>query len=236
MNTTSAVYKRLLQEYGPQGWWPLCTHSGTNPTKSGAIRGYHPGDYSFPRTDTERFEICVGAILTQNTAWTSVEKALTALHSLNAMSPKKLLALNDETLKGAIRPAGYFNQKALSLRAFTQFFISLQGRTPTREELLKQRGIGPETADSMLLYAWHKPSFVIDAYTKRIFSRIGLCDADADYHDLQTQITEELPRDEKTFNEYHALLVELAKRHCTKTDPDCKSCPLRKNCRFGASR
>lgn len=210
--TLRRLYTCLLSAYGPQGWWPLLNHDGSNPTKTGSISGYHPNDHSFPHDERERFEICIGAILTQNTAWTNVEKALRNLDALRAIDPVRLLALHPATLRKAIRPAGYYNQKAKKLRIFAVFHSGLQGRTPTRDELLALWGIGPETADSILLYAYGVPTFVIDTYTRRILASLRLAKADADYDDLQSLFSRQLPDDSALYNEYHALLVEHAKR------------------------
>src|SRR3989338_4334575 len=136
-NTLLKIYTHLLKSYGPQGWWPI---DGI----------YHKGNYEIPKTNSQRFEICIGAILTQNTSWLHVEKALTNLKNLNALNPNSLKDFPLSELKSAIKPAGYFNQKAKKLREFTSFYTTLKGRTPTREELLNLWGIGPETADSML--------------------------------------------------------------------------------------
>lgn len=129
-------------------------YDGINPTKTGAARGYHPGDYGFPRTRDERFEICLGCFLTQNTAWTAVEKSLFNLKKLDALAPEKIMALDENALKTAIRPSGYHNQKSRYIKAFAIFFLECENRIPARQELLAQIGVGPETADSLLLYAF----------------------------------------------------------------------------------
>jgi len=169
--------------------------------------------------------------LTQNTSWTSVEKALLNLKALNALDNKLIQKISVEQLKSAIRPAGYFNQKAKKLLAFSKFFSELDGRVPSRDELLSIWGIGNETADSMLLYAFKTPVFVVDAYTKRIFSRVGLCKNDVSYEELQQMFHESLENKFELFNEYHALIVELAKRNCAKNNPNCDSCPINKLCK-----
>ena len=128
-------YLKLLAAYGPQGWWPLLGHAGSNPTKTGSIAGYHPGDYAFPRNEAERFEICTGAILTQNTAWPNVEKALKALAASGALQPEAFLDLPEAELAALIRPSGYHNTKARKLKELAVFFRKLQGRIPTRDEL-----------------------------------------------------------------------------------------------------
>jgi endonuclease-3 related protein len=207
------LYRELHKRHGCQGWWPILSNPTlVNPHKTGTTRGYHAGDYNYPRTDRERFEICVGAILTQNTAWTNVEKALLALHATGALTPIKLARLPLPALKANIKPAGYYNQKAKKLRIFTKFYGELKGKTPSRDELLALWGIGPETADSILLYAYGVPVFVIDAYTRRVLASKKLARHDADYHDLQKIFHDQLPKDAALFNEFHALLVEHGKR------------------------
>ena len=168
-------YKKLLLLYGRQGWWPLLGVKGENPTKTGSMRGYHPGDYSYPKNDKQRFEICVGAILAQNTNWVNVEKALLNLQKAGVLDAKKVLQIKKEKLAKLLRPAGYFNQKARKLKEFAQVYAKLGKRAPTREELLKIWGVGPETADSILLYAYKLPFFVVDAYTRRVFAKEKFC-------------------------------------------------------------
>lgn len=231
MNKLQKIYCALLDSFGPQGWWPLVSHKGSNPTKTGSVNGYHPTDYVLPKTTNEIFEVCIGAILTQNTGWPNVENALLNLNAIDALSPEKLIPLDDKKLKFAIRPAGYFNQKAKKLIVFSKFFSELNGKIPSRAELLSLWGVGNETADSILLYAFKNPLFVVDAYTKRVFSRIGLCKLDSSYEEVQQLFHESLPADFKLFNEYHALIVELAKRNCAKNSPKCDSCPVQSVCR-----
>ena len=194
-----AIYEALLDAYGPQGWWPVAGR-------------YHPGDYGVPKNEEETFEIIAGAVLTQNTAWTSVERALENLRRIEALNPCKILALSLDVLKSVIRPAGFFNQKAIYLREIAQFFAGLKGRTPSRKELMSVKGVGNETADSILLYAYKRPEFVIDAYTKRIVTSLGLADRGAGYMELKNLFESNLPRDVAIYQEYHALLVEHAKR------------------------
>lgn len=194
-----AIYKALLDAYGPQGWWPVAG-------------SYHPGDYGYPRNEEEAFEIIAGAVLTQNTAWTSVERALENLRHIEALNPHKILALSLDALKSAIRPAGFFNQKSIYLREMADFFVGLKGRTPSRKELMSVKGVGNETADSILLYAYKRPEFVIDAYTKSIVTSLGLAERKAGYMELKNLFESNLPRDVAIYQEYHALLVEHAKR------------------------
>jgi len=205
------IYQEFLEKYDKQGWWPLLNVKGQNPTKTGSVQGYHPGDYSFPKNDNERFEICVGAILTQNTAWPNVENALLNLQKLKAIGPKKILALDEDNLKQAIKPAGYFNQKARKLREFAQFYLDLSGKTPTRDQLLEVWGIGPETADSILLYACKELHFVVDAYTKRVFFDLGILDDKMSYDEIKSLFEKNLPKDIEVYQEFHALIVEHGK-------------------------
>lgn len=226
------TYSLLLKRYGPQGWWPILAHDGTNPTKAGSINGYHVGDYSFPKDTSQQFEICAGAVLTQNTGWPSVEKALMNLDRAGILDAKRISEASPEKIKQLIRPAGYFNQKTAYLKNFADFFIRINktGHIPSREEVLHVKGIGNETADSILLYAFRQPEFVIDAYTRRIFSRIGIIDPRAAYVDVKKMFESNLKKDVKLFQEYHALIVEHAKRHCTTT-PKCDGCPLTEVCK-----
>ncbi len=187
-----------------------------NPDKTGATRGYHPLNYDLPRTPEQKYEIILGTILTQNTAWTSAEKALENLKKLDVIHPERLLLLDDEILKGAVRPAGFLNQKSVYLRNISQFFLSLKDKTPTRKDILKVKGVGNETADSILLYAYRKPEFVVDAYTKRIFSHLRLVDEKISYMDLKKLFENNLPENVPIYQEYHALIVEHAKRHYSK--------------------
>ena len=207
-NTLKKTYEKLFAAFGPQHWWP-----GDTP-----------------------FEIIVGAILTQNTAWTNVEKAIHNLKKAKLLTPGKLHDLSQDEIAKYIRPAGYFNIKAKRLKHFLNYLFDNYGgnlkkmfkkRTDAlRRELLSVNGIGPETADSMLLYAGNHPVFVVDAYTKRIFSRHQVVKADAEYHDIQGIFMENLPHDVKMFNEYHALIVKAGKDFCRTRKPLCSRCPL----------
>lgn len=203
-----AFYASLLAAYGPQGWWPAETP----------------------------FEVVIGAILTQNTAWTNVERAIENLKRENLLSAPALAAVETERLAEVIRPAGYFNIKAKRLKNFIEMLtrdfggdLSALFRLPTstlRETILAVSGIGPETADSMILYGAGKPVFVVDAYTARIFFRHGLIDEEATYDDIQSLLAGSLAEDVEMFKEYHALLVTVGKRHCKKSAPECRGCPL----------
>jgi endonuclease-3 related protein len=214
------IYEKLYALYGPQGWWPLLQHEGENPTKTGSIRGYHPGNYDLPENDDQIFEIMLGAILTQNTAWTSAEQALLNLDKLDVINPQKILDLNENVLKETIRCAGFLNQKSVYIREISKFFISLRGAVPTRKEILTVKGVGDETADSILLYSYKKPEFVVDTYTKRIFHHLGLIEERAKYKEVKELFESTLPRDVPIFQEYHALIVEHAKRYYQKKPYD----------------
>ena len=218
------IYGFLLDKYGPQGWWPLLEYEGSNPTKTGSLKNYHPGDYSYPKNDRQRLEICVGAILVQSTAWSNVEKALLNIREMVEFDHESLLGTEEEKLKQAIRPAGYYNQKAKTLLAFSEFYASLEGKTPSREELLGIRGIGKETADSILLYAFGQSTFIVDAYARRIFGNLGLIDANVPYDKIKRFFEENLEPDVALFQEYHALLVEHGKRFYSG---DGNECPLK---------
>ena len=211
------IYYALLSHYGPRGWWPLFNE------KTGRIE-YHPGDYSFPKNDQQSFEIVIGAILTQNTSWKNVEKAMEELRKNNALSKANLEALSAEKIAMLIKSSGYHNQKAKKIKEYLRF-----NKETTRESLLQVWGIGPETADSILLYAHKQPVFLIDAYTKRIMERIGLLFTS--YSDLQNIFMDSLPKDYKIYNEFHALLVELGKNVCKK-EPSCDRCPLARSCNY----
>jgi endonuclease-3 related protein len=206
-----AVFNRLFDRYGPLKWWPADTP----------------------------FEVCVGAILTQNTSWINVEKAVTALKQVAIMSPATLHGCDPEYLAQLIRPAGYFNVKSRRLKDFTSWlFLNHQGSLERmfagnwrelREELLRVRGIGPETADSILLYAGNKPSFVVDAYTSRLFRRLGLLPEAAGYDETRDLFMNSLPEDVALFNEYHAQIVAQCKQFC-RVKPLCSGCPLDNSC------
>ena len=210
------VYRRLTAAYGPQGWWP------------GA---------------EEPLEVCIGAILAQNTAWRNAERAVARLKDAGVMSIAALAALPPEELTELLRPSGTFRSKSLSVQAFVAHVGERYGgelermlarpMVSLRAELLALRGIGPETADDILLYAAGHPSFVIDAYTRRIFTRIGVRLQRDSYEAWRAFFMERLPTDVPLFNEYHALLDRLGSRVCLKRAPRCPDCPLRSLCATG---
>lgn len=207
------LYKTLMQEYGLQGWWPLLEleEENSNASKKG---GYHPGKYEFPKTREQSYEICIGAILTQNVGWNNVEKALENLKRIGCLKPETMIKTEDEKINLAIKPTGYYNQKTRKIREFTKFFIGLH-KKPTREELLNIWGIGKETADSMLLYAFKTPTFVVDNYTKRILYESGISN-ETNYDKIKEIFEKNIEQDVATYQEYHALLVEHAKRKYLK--------------------
>lgn len=212
MNSTrqrlEQIYQRMVAHFGPQHWWPA----------------------------ESPFEVIIGAILTQNTNWHNVEKALGNLQSAKLLSLKTLSALPEPLLAGYIRPAGYYNIKAARIHNLLALINSkydgklerlLAQPLPTlRADLLAVKGIGPETADSIVLYAANLPIFVVDTYTWRILSRHGLIDEKASYHEMQDVFMDNLPHEAALFNEYHALLVQVGKYFCKKKMPECASCPL----------
>jgi len=239
------LYKRLLKHYGPQHWWPAGT----------------------------AWEMMVGAILTQNTSWANVEKAISVLKKSKGLSIRAIAAMPRLRLEKLIRSSGYFRQKSKRLQLFAremernpEFFRQLRGegllpplwgkvgmggcrrrlRPPTsilphrgggsiedlRDRLLSLHGVGPETADSILLYAGGYPSFVVDAYTRRIGQRMGLFTSD-NYLEVQTFFQDRLPREPALYNEFHALIVRHAKDICTSRNPRCEACPIRRHCAHG---
>lgn len=212
MNMLRQIYDLLLESYGHQEWWPA----------------------------ESPFEVCVGAILTQNTNWGNVEKAIINLKKADCLSLEAVAALPVERLAELIRPAGFFNIKSVRLMAFVDFVLQRSNGDleqlwkndwqELRNALLTVKGVGPETADSMLLYAGNKPSFVVDAYTRRIFSRLGLVEPEVGYDQLRNFFMDQLPLEASLFNEYHALIVQHAKFHC-KTRPVCNGCCLATRCR-----
>jgi len=203
------IYQKLYGLFGPQAWWPA----------------------------DSPFEMMVGAILTQNTSWRNVEKAIRNLKEKNLLDAQRLYRLPQDKLASLIRPAGYYNIKAKRLRAFLEFFcrdyqsdpnkLRRQDTASLRRQLLAVNGVGPETADSILLYALEKPVFVVDGYTQRILARHGLAKGADDYLKLQNLFMQNLKNSVKLFNEYHALLVKLGKEFCLKNKPKCRTCPLR---------
>jgi endonuclease-3 related protein len=216
------IYEKLMAHYGPQGWWPLIDRSSA-PMKC----LYLPEFSTMPLSSTQRFEICVGAILTQNTNWSNAEKALVNLLEAQTLEPAALCEMAAEEIAGLIQPSGYFNQKAKKLQIFSKFFLT--NPPADRELFLSQWGLGPETVDDMLLYAYNQPIFVVDLYTKRLFSRLGFCSESITYHELQSLITKGLPKDILVYKELHALIVKNAKEHCSKK-PSCAGCPLGSLC------
>jgi len=196
------LYKKLFSLYGPQGWWPVRTEFKG--------RGYHPNEFGLPKTRKGKFEVCMGAILTQNTAWTQVEKALANLFAAKINTPEKILKTDSETIATLIAPAGYRNQKAKYLKNIAEWFINYSSKLD-RDNLLQVKGVGRETADSILLYAFHLPTFVIDTYTKRALAALKIFDEKTPYETLRMWFMDNLELSVPLFQEYHALFVELGK-------------------------
>ena len=207
--TLGSIFDVLFACYGPQHWWP-----GDSP-----------------------FEVMVGAVLTQNTAWSNVEKAIANLVAEDMLDPGKIVAVRKDYLARRLKPSGYFNIKADRLRHFCRWYLDSGAypalrKVPTatlRNRLLSVHGIGPETADDILLYAFRRPVFVIDAYTRRLFSRLGLITGDEPYETLRLLLENTLGPDVELFNEYHALIVKHAKDIC-RTRPLCARCLLKPRC------
>ncbi len=204
----TSIFQKLYDHYGPQRWWPA----------------------------ESPFEVIVGAILTQNTAWANVEKAICNLKQRGLLDPVLLNGLEPEKIAEHIKPSGYYNIKTKRLKSFLNFlFKRFSGSLDKmfkeeletlREGLLNISGIGEETADSILLYAGGYPIFVVDAYTKRVFSRHGFFKSDVSYLDCQRLFMDNLSADAGLFNEYHALIVMVGKDFCKKKEPVCRECPL----------
>ncbi len=203
------VYQQLFDYYGPQHWWP-----GDTP-----------------------FEVMVGAVLTQNTAWTNVEKAIANLQAHRALDPEVIVATSGDELADWLRPSGYFNVKAGRLQNLCHWYLATGGHevlsqmdtAELRQALLSVNGIGPETADDMLLYAFERPVFVIDAYTRRLFARLGLFKGSEAYEDMRAGVEGSLGPDVGLFNEFHALIVRHAKDIC-RVRPHCAGCLLSARC------
>ena len=217
------IYYKLFAHFGPLGWWPVTRH---NP---------YPEYLGGPTNDKERFEVIIGAILTQNTTWKNVEKAIINLAKNKLIDPKKIDEIYLEKLGEIIRSAGYYNQKAIKLKNIARFIIENPNLKKLdvkelRKKLLEIKGVGPETADSIVLYAYNKPTAIVDAYTKRIFSRIGLMDESKSYEDFKMFQEENFSVEPYKLQELHALLVEHAKEFCTKNNPDCMMCSLYELC------
>jgi endonuclease-3 related protein len=206
--TLQDFYKALHTALGPRHWWPGET----------------------------RMEVMVGAVLTQNTNWTNVERAIANLEDAGALDWQALHDMGHDELAELIRPAGYFNVKARRLKHLVDWVVEefdgdldamfARSTGSLREELLSVNGIGRETADSILLYAGRHVTFVVDAYTARILRRHQLIDEEADYEQIKDLFESNLPNDEEMFNEYHALMVEVGKRYCRPRNPKCDECPL----------
>jgi endonuclease III related protein len=206
--TLTLYFETLSRSLGPMRWWPARTP----------------------------FEVIIGAILTQNTSWSNVERAIANLRRAKVMTLRAMERISTPRLAQLVRPSGYFRQKAKKLKAFTRFLrrdfggsLARMFRTPTdvlRERLLEVHGIGRETADSILLYAGEHPTFVVDAYTHRILARHGLSDGKPDYERVRALFEQNLPADVRLYNEFHALLVNVGKNWCRPREPRCSECPL----------
>ena len=201
-------YEELLREFGPQRWWPART----------------------------RLEVILGAILTQNTTWQNAARAIVRLREAGLLRWSRLREASTAKLETCVRPAGYFRQKARTIRTFVRWLDTFHGasldalfaqpRQAARSQLLALRGLGPETVDAILLYAGKLPFFVADAYTRRVLARHGLISLEDGYSAAQDFLHQHLPADERLFNEFHALLVETGKRYCKRQVAECQGCPL----------
>ncbi|MFO7982166.1 MAG: endonuclease III domain-containing protein [Desulfuromonadales bacterium] len=214
-NRLILIFEHLAGHFGPLHWWPADTP----------------------------FEVAVGAVLTQNTSWINVEKAIANLRDAETLTPKAIRELPRSELEALIRPSGFFRQKAERLHLFVDHLFAHHDGSisrlldaplaEARKELLSLKGIGPESADSILLYAGGHPSFVVDAYTRRLFGRLGLLEGNEWHETIRYLFMDHLPPDAELFNEYHALIVEQCKTFCRKRRPHCDPCPLLENCPTG---
>lgn len=208
-NRYQEAFELLHSYYGDQQWWPADT----------------------------AFEILVGAVLTQNTSWSNVEKAIVNLKEAGVLELEQILSMDDSVLADYIRPSGYYNLKAGRLKNLLRMISDVyEGSLEllmeddwrnARENLLSVRGVGPETADAILLYVCEKPVFVVDSYTYRVFSRHNMVEEETDYHSIQETFMDNLEHDTRTLNEYHALIVQVVKDFCRKSKPLCSTCPLK---------
>ncbi|MBN2157758.1 MAG: endonuclease [Spirochaetes bacterium] len=228
MNQFLLVYRKLLSFHGPQGWWPIVNQRSF----SGE---YHVGA---PRGEADFFEISIGAILTQNVAWKNVDAALCRLKRDGLLDPDSLLSVRADRLARLIRSTGYYNEKAKKIKNFLAWYrghmanyaaISAMDTHALRQELLSVNGIGPETADSILLYALNRPVFVVDAYTKRIFARFGILSGGESYSEIQELFHKHVRPSVGKYNEYHALIVAHGKDFCKKR-PSCEQCCIADLC------
>jgi endonuclease-3 related protein len=226
MNKELQIYDILLNSDGPQSWWPT--------TSAGEYIPKYSGD---PINEKQQLEVIFGTILTQSTSWAGAEKAIINLNKKDLIDVDKIIKIDSNELALIIKPSGYFNQKAKKLKNICAFLknnpinaLEKLDIPQLRKKLLSVNGIGPETADSIILYSFSKPIFVVDAYTKRIFSRIGIVEKNVHYDRLQNLFHKNLDHDAKLFNEYHALIVEHGKRYCRKK-PACDRCIVSKICK-----
>lgn len=212
MEEIEELYDILLEEFGDQNWWPGET----------------------------RFEVIVGAILTQNVSWTNVETAIDNLKERDLLSPEKILDADDEELYDLIKPTGFYRQKTSRLKRISRLIADMNGieelftEDDLRTKLLEIKGVGPETADSIILYAAEEPSFVVDAYTYRILDRAYKIKGS--YDEIKDLFERALYKDLKKLQDIHALLVELGKNYCFKNEPSCEKCPLSDNCKHANQR
>ena len=213
MNKIFKIYNKLYETYGPQGWWPFMDLD----------EYYHKLDYSYPKDENQIFEVCLASILTQNRSFKQVVQSLTNLKEANVLDYKKIKTMPLEELKELIKPSGYSNQKSQYILNFIEFFEKLNSEIPSREELLAIKGVGEETADSMLLYGFKQPHFKVDAYTKRLLLHYKIVDEKAKYIDIKNMFEKEIQKEIKNkdeliviYQEFHALIVCHSKIYYSK--------------------
>lgn len=204
------IYHILLDEFGEQEWWPM-------------KKTFRP----------KEFEVATGAILTQNTSWNNVEKSLEKMEQENLTDAKKVGKTNIKKLESAVKSSGFYKQKAKKLKEMAKHSSNKDFyKNIIREKLIDIKGIGKETADTILLYACDRLYFVIDSYTRRVFTRLGLIYEKMKYDQIREFFEKNLPNDVYIYKEFHALIVELAKKYCKKNKPLCDECPLKDVCRY----
>jgi endonuclease-3 related protein len=221
--TIRKVYELLLAEYGRQGWWPVTRRKGGAPEYCGG-----------PQDSRGRFEVAVGAVLVQNTSWKNASKAISALSSAGMIDPARLAAASHEEVAALVRSSGYYNQKARRLGILARYLLEAGDDPPERDSLLALEGIGPETADSIMLYAFSRTFFVVDAYTIRLFSRLGVIRGNESYDRVRGLFEGSLERNPEIYNEYHALVVAQCKQRCLRV-PACNVCPVSALCASDSS-
>lgn len=213
------IYGTLLDEYGYQGWWPLINNSSSNFNKTGEVKGYHPKEYDYPKNEEEKIEIILGCILMQNTSWLGAYKAIGNINEnigFNISNLVDFVNTKPNEFKQIIKPAGYYNQKCNYILNVLNFYTGLSGDTPSRKEILEVKGVGNETADTILLFAYKQKEFIVDTYLKRIFINLGYINKNTGYMHIKNLCENNFNGNFEDYQEFHALLDEHAKNYYIK--------------------